>query len=158
MRATAILVVLFLGCGSVESTSDPNVRGETGVGGAVAAADGGAGAGGSVVTAAGGRTGAGGALAGAGGATGRGGALAGAGGMTGAGGTPGAVGQFCTDLGFPVTRFTSCARQTSPGVFAFGTKDGHACVTCQGPPATTECWASSARELCVASCTECVFQ
>jgi hypothetical protein len=88
---------------------------------------------------------------GAGGSQGKGGAAGGSGGAL-------APVLFCSSAGFPVTGYVACTKLVSIGVWAYGSLDGHACVTCENVPVTLECYASSARELCVASCTECVFQ
>jgi hypothetical protein len=170
-RATGIVVLALALAGCAEGSNDPgfggdpaSVRGDVDAGGTADASGtpgtGGraSGAGGAV---AGGGFGVGGAVrgtagAGAGGMTGSGG-MTGTGG-SGAGGTPAPADQFCSNLGY-APGYAACFKEPSPGVFLYGsTADGHACVSCLHVPATVECWASAARELCVASCSECTFQ
>lgn len=130
-----------------------------------AAASGGAGGGAAGMSgsggaaAAGGRSGAGGAFNAAGGTAGALGSAGGAGG-TGSGGA-GASYLPCQVYSWSPNGGTSCVKQTSPGVFVNGYKDGHQCGICANPsrPAgVPDCQDPAGPGICVVSCDECTFQ
>jgi hypothetical protein len=93
----------------------------------------------------------------------------GAGGMIGSGGAVGSTGGAggsatylpCIAYSWSPSDGGGCTKQTSPGVFLTGYKDGHKCGICGAPTragGTPECTFEATTELCVLSCDECTFQ
>jgi hypothetical protein len=159
-----LALVALVGCdGSSESSGfDVNppgdMRGDVDAGGAggsagMSGAGGAAGAVGSV----GGHVGAGG--SGAGGATsGAGGSSTGS--LGGAGGSDASY-VPCSVYSWSPANGGGCSKQSSPGVFLTGYKDGHRCGVCSSPARPSgvpECEWSASSAICVLSCDECTFQ
>ncbi len=154
MKRLVIILGLALMASACDGGADESgdQRGDVDAGGAAGAAGAGAA----------GMSGAGGALAAAGGSAGSLGSAGGAAGI----GSGGAGGAAIEDLPCPAyswspTSGSGCFKQPSPGVYTYGTKNGHPCSICSQPARPSgvpDCQDSGSSAICVLSCDECTFE